>query len=382
MNLLALIAAVLLLTAGLSLLSGQFLTKATLASVLRTTALTGLLTLGAVPLFRTGAIDLSLSTIAMLSALLAAALAGLGLNIWLAAALVLVLAGGVGLLNGWLASAEGPAWLAPVWGTAGAAFGTTVMLTDGLRAAPKAESFGPSLLVFNIVNLALIALGLWAWRRWRPQDFAGGPGLLPVAATLGTAGILIALTGIVGAPGWGRYVGRFPDISNWFWSLDNLYVAGLPALILLPLVAAAVLAWRAARSRRTPPVADAAPRRGRDSLPYVVASLMASLAGLILLVRAGGAPLLQLGLVSLWQMELLAALLFGGAFLSRSALTPFAVLLAVVLFAMIGAGLILAYSAFHTALVAAILLVLAVAWTAIRHRLTRRDGAQQAARPA
>jgi len=372
-NLAALVVAIPLALALFALASPVSLTTANIVGVIDKAIAPAVIALGALPLFMAGTIDLSAAMVAVVAGIAAAALTHLGIPLALAIPLVLIFAGGIGALNAVLSTRRHPAWLALAYGMGGALFGFACLLTNGLRSPPKL-GFGIGLFYFNIVTLALIAAGLVLWRRWRPADFAGGPGLRPVAATLGTAGILAGLTAVVGAPSWGLPLYLPSADGDWAYPVATARLAGLPALVLVPVALGVLVAlWtRKARPLDSSGAASAAPGQ---MLPFVVSSMAAALAGLIELVQVLGAGV-GLSHVSEAQLQLLVALLLGTAYLRRGIGglldTLVAVLLVSLLLLFIRGLFFPPMQGFPAAPILSAMLVGAIVWAASRHGLRSR----------
>ncbi len=161
----SLLLALLLLMMALSLLSPYFLTLDNLLNVLRQVAVNAILALGMTVVILKGGIDLSVGSLLAFSGALAAGLALSGLPVYLAMALGVGAAVGLGLLQGFLVAYAGlPPFIVTLAGLT-AFRGLTLIYTDGRPITGLPEPFlllgnGAFLGVPILVWVALLFLAL------------------------------------------------------------------------------------------------------------------------------------------------------------------------------------------------------------------------------
>ncbi|WP_306120162.1 MULTISPECIES: ABC transporter permease [unclassified Roseitalea] len=122
----------LILVVGFSLLSPYFLNVNNLLSIGTNMAVIGLMAIVGTPVIIAGALDLSVAAIAGLAGVLVALLAAMGINIWLAALLAVIICGIIGGGNGLLVTRLHLNPLIVTLGTMSIITGSALVLTNGL----------------------------------------------------------------------------------------------------------------------------------------------------------------------------------------------------------------------------------------------------------
>lgn len=146
-----------------SIASGNFLTMNTLITILRQVAITGITSVGMCYVILTGGIDLSVGSIAALSAVSAALVMKAGFPGSAGTVMALLLAIAVGTLNGFCVTKLNMPALIATLGTQTALRGLAYILTDGLPVHSFSKTYGnfAKSSLFGIPLMVLLMLAIF-----------------------------------------------------------------------------------------------------------------------------------------------------------------------------------------------------------------------------
>ncbi len=178
-----LIAIILVTALAMTGLSPYFLTPANLTAMLIGLAPTAIIAVGMAILLVSGGFDLSVGAVLALSGTVVGLLLIQGVNPWLAVLMVLLMAAGIGLVNGLLVTKIRVNPLIATLGTMSAARGIALVLTEGYSVSGLPPSFGyigsesilgvPYIVVIMLVIVLVGDLALRHTRYLRQAYFIG-----------------------------------------------------------------------------------------------------------------------------------------------------------------------------------------------------------------
>lgn len=147
-----------------SLASGNFLTVNTLMTILKQVAISGITSVGMCYVILTGGIDLSVGSIAALTAVTAAILMKQGFSGLAASAIALIIALFFGILNGFCVTRLSMPPLIATLGTQTALRGLAYIITDGLPVHSFSKTYGnfAKTSIFGVPLMVILMLAVFA----------------------------------------------------------------------------------------------------------------------------------------------------------------------------------------------------------------------------